>query len=68
MGLIVLIGLPGSGKTTFCKSIGEGESAWWFTETKNDLIKESYMRSGSLVPSKISFSILKDSIECNEQE
>ena len=70
MGLIVLIGLSGSGKTTFCKDTEEnisillGDLLW----QKKDLAVESCMRSGILVPSIMWFSVLKDTIGHNEME
>ena len=70
MGLTVLIGLPGSGKTTFCKSIGEGKSILlgYLLRQRNDSIIESCMRSGILIPSDITISVLKDNIKCDGKE
>ena len=70
MGLIVLIGLPGSGKSTFCKTLDDGKSILLgdLLRQKNDPNIESCMRSGILVPYDITISVIKDNIKCSDKE
>ena len=69
MALTILIGRPGSGKSTFCKTLDKEKRILLddvLRQAKDQTILD-YMESGILLPPEISIKALKTVVRCDDK-